>query len=105
MTRTEDVASGAALEGFALPDGGARGKAGEEIPLYGRIVALADVYDAQSSARIYKEAWQESDVLSTIEQEAGRQFDPELVEIFLDNVDEIISIQERFRDDEANRFS
>ncbi len=93
-----DVATGATLKGFALPDGTPRGKKGKEIPIFGRIVALADVYDALSSNRIYKEAWDESDVLSTIEKEAGHQFDPELVEIFFSRLKILRSIQKRYRE-------
>ena len=78
-------------------DGSALGKKAEEIPIYGRIVSLADVYDALSSARVYKEAWDESDVLSTIEKEAGHQFDPELVEIFFSRLNVLRSIQERYK--------
>ncbi len=74
------------------------GKAGEDIPLYGRIVALADVYDALSSARVYKNAWDEEDVLDTISRESGRHFDPELVEIFFSILDILRSIQKRFQD-------
>jgi response regulator RpfG family c-di-GMP phosphodiesterase len=62
-------------------------------------VALADVYDALSSARVYKEAWSESDVLSTIEKEIGNQFDPELVEIFFSSLNVLRSIQERYKDE------
>lgn len=94
-----DVATGNPIKGFALPNGKARGKKGDEIPIFGRIVALADVYDALSSARVYKEAWSESDVLSTIEKEAGAQFDPELVEIFFSRLKVFRSIQERYQDE------
>jgi len=93
-----DVATGAALAGFFQPDGTSRRKKGEEIPIFGRIVALADVYDALSSARVYKEAWDESQVLNIIEEEAGRQFDPELVEIFFSSLNVLRSIQERYQD-------
>ncbi len=93
-----DVATGNPIKGFTLPDGKARGKKGEEIPVFGRIVSLADVYDALSSARVYKEAWSESDVLSAIEKEAGAQFDPELVEIFFSRLKVFRSIQERYKD-------
>ena len=77
------MATGKPLEGYTRKDGSARGKVKKEIPLFGRIVCLADVYDALSSSRSYKEAWSESRVLETIEEGAGSQFDPELVEHFL----------------------
>ncbi|HBA87592.1 MAG TPA: phosphohydrolase [Geobacter sp.] len=72
------------LPGFEAGEGKARGKRGEEIPLFGRIVALADVYDALSCSRCYKDAWDHDKVLETIKEEAGRQFDPELVEVFFE---------------------
>ncbi len=95
-----DVATGKPLKGFEQPDGGAKGKLGEEIPLYGRIVALADVFDALSSARVYKEAWDESEVLSKIEENSGRHFDPELVEIFFSCLDIFRSIRQRYADED-----
>jgi len=93
-----DVKTGSPLAEYRLPNGTARGKIAEEIPLFGRIVALADVYDALSSARIYKEAWDEADVLRTIEKEAGKQFDPQLVEIFFSSLNVLRSIQNRYQD-------
>ena len=93
-----DVASGAPLKDRLAPDGRAVGKKGEEIPIYGRIVAIADVYDALSSVRVYKEAWDESRVLATIEKEAGRQFDPELVEIFFSRLNALRAIKDRYKD-------
>ena len=59
-----------------------QGYRGEEISIYGRIVALADCYDALSSKRVYKEAWSEEDVLNEIRKESGTHFDPEVVETF-----------------------
>ncbi len=94
-----DIATGEPLAGYRAPDGSARGKKGEEIPLFGRIVALADVFDALSSARVYKEAWNEEDVLNTIQEESGKQFDPELVEIFFSRLDVLKSIQERYSEE------
>ncbi len=76
------------------------GKQKEEIPVFARIVAIADVYDALRSKRSYKEAWSEDEVCSTIQNEAGAQFDPELVEIFLDHSCRLMfrSIQHRYED-------
>jgi response regulator RpfG family c-di-GMP phosphodiesterase len=68
--------------------------------LFGPIVAIADVYDALSTARVYKKAWDESDVVAKIHSETGRQFDPELVEIFLSCLNILRSIQKRYRDTE-----
>jgi len=96
-----DVITGKALKGFEQAGGAAKGKQKEDIPLYGRIVALADVYDALSSVRVYKKAWQEADVLSKIEENAGRQFDPELVEIFFGALDILRSIQRRYADEDS----
>ena len=93
-----DVATGEPLPGYTLAKGRARGKKGEEIPLFGRIVALADVFDALSSARVYKEAWSEDDVLKTIKEEAGHQFDPELVDVFFSSLNVLRAIQKRYAD-------
>ena len=73
---------------------------GEEIPLYGRIVSLADVYDALSSKRVYKQAWGEKDVLDEIRASSGKKFDPELVDVFFDTLDLIRSISARYPDSE-----
>jgi response regulator RpfG family c-di-GMP phosphodiesterase len=91
-----DMHTGLPIKDFEIDNAKARGKKGDEIPLYGRIVALADVYDALSTARIYKEAWEEPQVLATIEKEAGYHFDPELVEIFFSSLDILRSIQKRY---------
>jgi len=66
---------------------------GEDIPIFGRIVALADVFDALSSKRAYKEKWKEEDVLNYIREARGKQFDPELVDIFFEVLDEVRRIQ------------
>ena len=91
-----EMATGKPIKGKTLENGLARPKKGEEIPIFGRIVALADVYDALSSARCYKEPWDEDKVLRIIREESGRQFDPELVEIFLEILDTMRSIRERY---------
>ena len=93
------VQDGCPLPGYDKPNGGgARGKAGEEIPLFGRIVAIADVYDALCSKRVYKPAWEEDEALKVIEEGSGSQFDPELIEIFFSILDVIRSIRERYPD-------
>jgi len=86
------------LPGYEKEDGTARGKKGEEIPLFGRIVAIADVYDALSNRRCYKEAWDQSAVLEELKKDAGTAFDPELVDIFLDSIELIRQISSQFPD-------
>ncbi|MCL2810108.1 MAG: HD domain-containing protein [Treponema sp.] len=65
-------------------DGKPLGKKGEEIPLGGRIVAIADVFDALCSKRVYKEPWSESEVLDEMRKLSGTKFDPELIECFFE---------------------
>lgn len=71
-----------------------RGRRGEEIPLFARIVGLADVFDALSTHRCYKEAWPEDQVLQLIQSEADQHFDPELVEIFFIQLDSIRRVRD-----------
>ncbi|MBF0452107.1 MAG: HD domain-containing protein [Candidatus Magnetomorum sp.] len=96
-----DPMTGAPIEGegYSLKNGSPRGKKGEEIPLYGRIVSLVDVFDALSSRRSYKEAWDEGKTLKAIQSSSGSQFDPELVDLFLSSINVIRSIHERYADD------
>lgn len=96
-----DPLSGASMPGYEEQEGKARPKRDTEIPLFGRIVALADVYDALSSARCYKEPWDEDKVIKVIEEEKGKQFDPEMVEAFLSCLDVIQSIKKRYPDHSA----
>ena len=93
-----DLLTQKALPGFEKEDGTAKGKRGEEIPFFGRIVALADVYDALSNRRCYKDAWDENEVVNNIRDEAGKQFDPELVDVFLENVDTFRQIEKLYPD-------
>jgi HD-GYP domain-containing protein (c-di-GMP phosphodiesterase class II) len=69
------------------------GRKGEEIPLTGRIVAIADVFDALCSKRVYKEPWTEEQVLAEIRRLAGTKFDPELVDVFFEILPSIKQIQ------------
>jgi len=84
--------------GYENCDGTPRPKKGEEIPLFGRIVALADVYDALGSRRAYKERWEEAQVLDELKLTSGTHFDPDLVETFFSCIDTIHSIAERYPD-------
>ncbi|MDR0497256.1 MAG: HD domain-containing protein, partial [Treponema sp.] len=74
-------------------DGKVLGKKGEEIPLAGRIVSIADVFDALCSRRVYKEPWTEENVLDEIRKISGTKFDPELVDIFFEVLPNIKQIQ------------
>ena len=69
-----------------------QGLQGEEIHIFGRIVALADVFDALTHKRIYKEAWSIENAIDYIVEHKGTQFDPYLVDIFEANIDEFIAI-------------
>ena len=88
-----DLADGKPLPGFEGPDGKPRGKKGEEIPLFGRLVAIADVFDALCSRRCYKEPKEEEEVLRIMREGAGTQFDPNLLTILLDNMETIRHIR------------
>lgn len=72
------------------------GLKGEEIPISGRIAALADVFDALTSPRPYKKAWPVEAAVDLIKENSGQHFDPELVEIFLRELPSILAIRERF---------
>ncbi len=72
------------------------GKKGEEIPIFARIVALADVFDALMSERGYKNPWPKSRVESLIDDQRGSHFDPELVEIFFEIKNTFYSIWEKY---------
>ena len=76
------------------------GKRGEEIHVYGRIAAVADVYDALRHRRCYKSPWTADATLAHIESEAGRQFDPRLVEILKSRIDKIEAILTKYPDEE-----
>lgn len=74
------------------------GKKQKEIPLSARIVAIADVYDALTTSRSYKEAWPEEAARTYIRKQAGRLFDPELVEAFLDLKEVLAAIKHKYAD-------
>lgn len=75
-----------------------KGLKGEEIPLYGRIIAISDVFDALSTDRVYKKAWDIEKVIDYFKAEKGKHFDPKLVDLFLNNIHEFLAIKEDFSD-------
>ncbi len=73
-------------------------KKGKDIHIYGRITALADVFDALGSSRVYKEAWSDEKIFNLFKQERGKHFEPKLIDIFFDNLDEFLVIRDNLRD-------
>ena len=74
------------------------GIGGEEIHIYGRIVAVADVFDALATDRPYKKAWSLKDILTHFKNERGKQFDPALIDAFLENLDGFLQIKKRYEE-------
>lgn len=83
-----------AFDGTGYP----RGLSGRDIPLEGRIVAVADVFDALTSERPYKAAWSNETAAAFLREQAGKKFDPDCVEALLSDMDLVVAIQQRFRD-------
>ena len=70
----------------------------EEISIYGRITAMCDVFDALGSDRCYKKAWADEDIFEHLQNEKGKHFDPKLIDIFFENLDEFLLIREKYKD-------
>lgn len=79
-----------------LPDDDDSIKKGEDIHPFGRVVAIADVYDALSNRRSYKEPWGEDQVFETLLADSGTHFDPEMIDAFFESIDVIRSIAKRY---------
>jgi response regulator RpfG family c-di-GMP phosphodiesterase len=94
-----DPLSGMPLPGFEGPEGKSLPKKGEEIPLFGRIVAVADVYDALNCSRCYKKPWREERVLEEMSRLSGRHFDPEVIHAFFSRLDVLKSLANRYPDE------
>lgn len=75
-----------------------RGLKGEQIHIAGRVTAIADVFDALSHDRVYKKAWPLPEILDYFRAEVGKSFDPRLMALFLDNLDQFLAIRQRFGD-------
>lgn len=74
------------------------GLAGDQIHIYGRVVALADVFDALGSDRVYKKAWELDRIVDYFKEQSGLHFDPALVNVFLENMDGMLAIRDRYAD-------
>lgn len=70
----------------------------EEISIQGRITAIADVFDALGSDRVYKEAWENERIFEYFKEQKGKQFDPKLVDLFFENLDNFLEIRNDFKD-------
>lgn len=77
-----------------------RGLRGEEIPIFGRITAIADVFDALRCKRVYKEAWSSEAIFNHFREQRGKQFDPVLIDLLFEHMERFIAVQERFADPE-----
>jgi len=75
-----------------------QGLKGKDIHIYGRITALADVFDALGSDRVYKKAWADEKIFTLFKEERGEHFDPTVVDCFFDNLDEILEVRDRYND-------
>lgn len=95
-----DTMSEKVLPGFEGADGQPLPKRENEIPLLGRIVAVADVYDALRSRRSYKEPWDEDRTLDEMRQSSGKHFDPEIIDAFFSCLDVLKSIAARYPDED-----
>ncbi|CAM8651738.1 COG3437 Response regulator containing a CheY-like receiver domain and an HD-GYP domain [Comamonadaceae bacterium] len=82
-----------------------QGLKGEAIPIFSRIVAVADVFDALTSERPYKKAWSLEEAVDFLNAGSGTHFDPQCVQAFLDGFDEVLEIRDRYQEEEHFAFS
>jgi response regulator RpfG family c-di-GMP phosphodiesterase len=75
-----------------------KGKKAEDIHIFGRITALADVFDALGSDRCYKKAWEDEHIFELLKEQREKHFDPKLVDLFFDNLALFLNIREMFKD-------
>jgi response regulator RpfG family c-di-GMP phosphodiesterase len=75
-----------------------RGIAGEDIHIFGRITAIADVFDALGTKRVYKRGWEIDEILEYFREQSGKQFEPKLVELLLKHVDQFLLINDTYQD-------
>lgn len=95
-----DVAATIALTHHEKWDGSGypKGLAKQDIHIYGRITAIADVFDALGSDRCYKKAWPLDNIMDLFEREKGKHFDPTLIDLLVNNLDRFLEIRDKFQD-------
>ena len=94
MARTIALTHHEKWDGSGYPNG----LKGEEIALEGRIVAIADVFDALTSERPYKRAWTVEEAIATMRRDSGVHFDPELIELFIANLPAMLEIKAQWKE-------
>ena len=72
---------------------------GEDIHIFARITAVADVFDALGSDRVYKKKWDDEDIFEFFKKERGEHFDPKIVDVFFENIDEILAFRDTHQDE------
>ncbi len=97
-----DIYSGGPDIDHQTDDGNIGKKCYEEIPIFGRVVALADVFDAMISRRCYKDPIAETEVLDIMKTDSGKKFDPEMFEAFVEVIDNIRAISDKYTDEEGH---
>ena len=75
-----------------------QGLKGNDIHIYGRITAIADVFDALASKRVYKDIWEDDRIFKMFKEQKGLHFDPKLIDIFFNNLEEILAIRDSLID-------
>lgn len=78
------------------------GLEGEDIHMYGRITALADVFDALGSDRVYKKSWELDRILNLFKEERGEHFDPQVVDAFMNCLPQILKVRDQYSDENLN---
>lgn len=97
LARTIAITHHEKWDGSGYPNG----LAGEDIPIEGRLAAIADVFDALTSERPYKKAWPVEEAIDFLQSQAGQHFDPQLVTLFVELLPQVLIIKERFKESEA----
>lgn len=95
-----ELAASIALTHHEKVDGSGypQGLEGDDIPVEGRIAAIADVFDALTTDRVYKSAYPIGKAVEIMQEDSGKHFDPELLDLFLNNLDRALAIREEYPD-------